>query len=418
MNLLDVYFHNKKIGVLKEHNSRLSFKYSDDATESIAYQLPLQKEAFGDKQTRSFFSNLLPEGDVVKKIAQIKQISLNNPFALLRELGGECAGAVSLYPQDMTPVFNNTLEEISEDELAALLGKLSQTPLLTGEGIRLSLAGAQEKLALTIFPNDNKYYKPSDKYISTWILKPENRNFPDLIYNEYFCMKLAGLVGLNVAECKLKKFGSVTAYMTKRFDRLETVRSCPEVRGADAVRQWNIVQRIQQEDFCQGLGLSNKKYQRTEGGPSVKQCFQFIHNNLANKAKDELHFLRSIVFNFLIGNSDAHGKNFSYLHTENGYVLAPLYDLVSTQVYPQLAKEMSMAIGGEYEPDRITRNNFVMMAKELGIKNQLINDILNKLSAEIIGQAEKLKRMTMTEKTYNPVYDKIIEIIKIRAAQL
>lgn len=85
MNLLDVYFHNKKIGVLKEHNSRLSFKYSDDATESIAHQLPLQKEAFGDKETRSFFSNLLPKGDVVKKIAQIKQVSLNNPFALLRE---------------------------------------------------------------------------------------------------------------------------------------------------------------------------------------------------------------------------------------------------------------------------------------------------------------------------------------------
>lgn len=113
MNLLDVYFHNKKIGVLKEHNSRLSFKYLDDATEAIAHQLPLQKEAFGDKETRSFFSNLLPEGDVVKKIAQIKQVSLNNPFALLRELGGECAGAVSLYPQDMTPIFDDTLEEIA-----------------------------------------------------------------------------------------------------------------------------------------------------------------------------------------------------------------------------------------------------------------------------------------------------------------
>lgn len=136
--------------------------------------------------------------------------------------------------------FDDTLEEVSEEELATLLNKLSQTPLLMGEGIRLSLAGAQEKLALTIFPDDDKYYKPSDKYISTWILKPENRNFPDLIYNEYFCMKLAGLMGLNVAECKIRMFGSVTAYMTKRFDRQNTV------------------QRIQQEDFCQGLGLSNK----------------------------------------------------------------------------------------------------------------------------------------------------------------
>lgn len=272
------------------------------------------------------------------------------------------------------------MEEVSAEELATLLNKLSQTPLLTGEGIRLSLAGAQEKLALTIFPDDEKYYKPSGKYISTWILKPENRNFPNLIYNEYFCMKLAGLMGLNVAECKIRMFGSVTAYMTKRFDRQNTI------------------QRIQQEDFCQGLGLSNKKYQRTEGGPSIKQCFQFIHSNLANKAKDELHFLKSIAFNFLIGNSDAHGKNFSYLHTANGYVLSPLYDLVSTQVYPQLAKEMSMSIGGEYEPDRITRTNFMVMAKELGVKSQLINDILDKLAAEIIVQAEKLKEMTTTEK--------------------
>lgn len=166
------------------------------------------------------------------------------------------------------------------------------------------------------------------------------------------------------------------------------------------------------------MGLSNKKYQRTEGGPSLKQCFQFIHNNLANKAKDELHFLKSIVFNFLIGNSDAHGKNFSYLHTANGYVLSPLYDLVSTQVYPQLAKEMSMSIGGEYEPDRISRTNFMVMAKELGVKSQLINDILDKLAAEIIVQAEKLKEMMMTEETYNPVYDRIIEVIKARVAQL
>lgn len=402
MNLLDVYFHNKKVGVLKEHNSRLSFQYSDTATESIAHLLPLQKEAFGDKETRSFFSNLLPEGDVARKIAQIKQVSLNNPFALLKELGGECAGAISLYLQDMEPVCNNKLEEISEDEVASLLTKLSRTPLLTGEGIRLSLAGAQEKLALTIFPDSDKYYKPSDKYISTWILKPENKNFPDLIYNEYFCMKLAGAVGLQAAECKIKKFGSVLAYMTKRFDREDDT----------------VLQRIQQEDFCQGLGLSNKKYQRTEGGPSVKQCFRFIHDNFANKAKDELYFLKSIVFNFLIGNSDAHGKNFSYLHTANGYVLAPLYDLVSTQVYPELAKEMSMAIGREYEPDKVRRSHFREMAKEFGIKNQLIDDILDKLSAEIIQQAKKLKETMIEEKTYNPVCDRIIEIIVERAGQL
>ncbi len=406
MNLLDVYFHNKKIGVLKEHNSRLSFQYSGDATEAIAHLLPLQKEPFGDKETRSFFANLLPEGDVAKKIAQIKQVSLNNPFALLRELGGECAGAVSLYPQDMPPIFDDSLIEISEEELSSILINLSNTPLLTGEGIRLSLAGAQEKLALTILPDDDKYYKPSDKYISTWIIKPENKNFPHLIYNEYFCMKLASLMGLQVAECKIQKFGSATAYMTKRFDR------------AESIEQKNVVQRIQLEDFCQGLGMSNKKYQRTEGGPSVKQCFQFIHNNLTNKARDELHFIRSIVFNFLIGNSDAHGKNFSYLHTPHGYMLAPLYDLVSTQIYPQLAREMSMSIGGEYEPDRISRSNFIRMANELEIKPLIINDILDKYSVDVFEQAKILKAQSIAENIYNPVYDDILDIIKRRAAQI
>ena len=146
--------------------------------------------------------------------------------------------------------------------------------------------------------------------------------------------------------------------------------------------------------------------------------FSIYPQQSGEQAKDELHFLKSIAFNFLIGNSDAHGKNFSYLHTANGYVLSPLYDLVSTQVYPQLAKEMSMSIGGEYEPDRITRTNFMVMAKELGVKSQLINDILDKLAAEIIVQAEKLKEMTTNEKTYNPVYDRIIEVMKARVAQL
>lgn len=423
MNKLDVYFHGQKVGVLKENNSHLSFKYLEGVTTPIAHLLPVQKATFDDKETRAFFSNLLPEGDIAKKIAQIRQVSINNPFAMLKEIGGECAGAISLYPEDITPQVDDKLNEISEKQIAQILKNLPECPLLTAEDIRLSLAGAQEKLALTSLADDNRYFLPNDKYISTWIIKPQNPNFTDLIYNEYFCMTLASSIGLETARCVIEQFDDQKAYKVQRFDRVYSIREIPNIRDLTSIRQplntqKSLLKRLHQEDFCQALGLSGKKYQK-EGGPSIKQCFKFIHNNnFMNKARDEMNLLNTIIFNFLIGNSDAHGKNFSFLHQNHQYTLSPLYDLVSTQIYPNLAKDMAMAIGGEYNPDKINQSHFIKMAEDLEIKPKLIIDSIKKISELTTTYANGLNNTLTQKETVSPIYDEIIKIIETRTKQI
>lgn len=421
MNKLDVYFHGQKVGVLKENNSHLSFKYLEGVTTPIAHLLPVQKATFGDKETRAFFSNLLPEGDIAKKIAQIRQVSINNPFAMLKEIGGECAGAISLYPEDITPQADDKLNEITEKQIAQILKNLPECPLLTAEDIRLSLAGAQEKLALTSLTDDNRYFLPNDKYISTWIIKPQNPNFTDLIYNEYFCMTLALSIGLETARCVIEQFDDQKAYKVQRFDRVFTSNSEFKLLHPENYSSFtnkSELKRLHQEDFCQALGLSGKKYQK-EGGPCIKQCFKFIHNNnFMNKARDEMNLLNAIIFNFLIGNSDAHGKNFSFLHWNHQYALSPLYDLVSTQVYPNLAKDMAMAIGGEYNPDKINQSHFIKMAQDLEIKPKLIIDSIKKISELITTYANGLKYTLTQKETISPIYDEIIKTIERRTKQI
>ncbi|MBR3502082.1 MAG: type II toxin-antitoxin system HipA family toxin, partial [Alphaproteobacteria bacterium] len=362
MSALDVYFYGKKIGTLTEKNSRLSFKYNEDADTPLSVNLPLQKEAFNDKLTRSFFNNLLPEEGIREAVARYKQVSSNNPFALLKEIGGECAGAVELHPQGAKREDEPSgLTPISEEKIAELLKNQAQIPLLVGEEIRLSLAGAQQKIALAILPeNSDNYYLPQGLYISTHIIKPQNPYFEDIIYNEHFCMSLAKLIGLPTAHSFIKNFSGQSGYVVKRFDR-ETDDTAPSG-----------LRRVHQEDFCQALCMPDKKYQK-EGGPSIKQCYKFIAAADFNRKADALmNFLKTIVFNFIIGNSDAHGKNFSFLHRGGKYELSPLYDLVSTQVYTVLSPNLAMSVGGEYNPNLIHRSHFIAMAKDLEIKPTMV----------------------------------------------
>lgn len=406
---LDVYFRNKKVGVLREKNSRLSFKYLPEATEAISVNLPLQEGFFDDKTTRGFFDNLLPEGDMREAVARLKQVSSRNPYALLREIGGECAGAVALYPQGVIPAVEaDILNPISEDKIADILNKQATQPLLTGENIRLSLAGAQQKMAVFMLPKFGckpNIYLPSGKYVSTHIIKPQSLYFPNIIFNEHFCMQLARYIGLPAACSSIMRFNDIEAYVVRRFDRIYNVKD-------------KDIKRIHQEDFCQGLGMPNRKYQK-EGGPSIKICFNFIKDkDFDKKVYFQILLLKTVIFNFIIGNSDAHGKNFSFLHTEKGYIMSPLYDLVSTQVYEALSTDMAMSIGGEYNPDRISKSNFVSLAKDLNISASMllkhVDDVVNSIQ-----KAAPILLQQFHEKSWNiPEIEKLSEIINKRIDQL
>ena len=271
----------------------------------------------------------------------------------------------------------------------------------------MSLAGAQQKIALCIIPDDSEnYYLPCGDYISTHIIKPQNPYFEDIIYNENFCMRLSSRVGLPTAHSDIRDFNGVKAYVVKRFDR-ETNSS-----------KSSGLERIHQEDFCQALMLPDKKYQK-EGGASIKQCYKFIRTaNFTKKADALITYLQSIVFNFIIGNSDAHGKNFSFLHKNGGYELSPLYDLVSTGVYEVLSVNMAMSIDGEYNPNRITKQHFLNLAKDLEIKPSIIESVIDDLINKVLAKMDELKAELIEQNLYSPIIDKIEDLINKRVKQL
>lgn len=357
--ILDVYLKEQLVGELEQDDSgSLWFRYgaswlSSGSSVPLSHSLPLRDEPFRRNECRPFFAGLLPEETSRELIAKAFGISDKNDFALLERIGGECAGAVSLLPSGEPPtVGSGSYREIPADALAGKIAELPQRPLLAGQdGIRLSLAGAQAKLAVAIF--DGKYFLPLDGSPSTHILKPQGPYFENLVENEFFCMNLAAMAGLEVAGVEIRTAGPSRFLQVQRYDRKSSDGLQPE--------------RIHQEDFCQALGIPPELKYQQEGGPNLKKCFELVRIVSSVPGPDVLRLFDAVVFNCLIGNNDAHGKNFSFLYDGEVARLAPLYDLVCTQAYPGLAAEVAMKIGDERKPDRIIVRNWLKFFSDAGV---------------------------------------------------
>ena len=198
MNNLIVYLNAERVGTLEQDDSGLmQFSYNQAWLEKpgampLSRSLPLQNEVFSGKKARPFFAGILPEERPREKIAEILGISDTNDFAMLERIGGECAGAVSLFPEGVAPTDSKNARhrELTEPELRQLIAELPSRPLMVGkDGLRLSLAGAQDKLPVIV--HNNRICLPLDGTPSTHILKPEPDRFPGLAANEIFCMTLA-----------------------------------------------------------------------------------------------------------------------------------------------------------------------------------------------------------------------------------
>lgn len=246
-------------------------------------------------------------------------VSLNNDFGLLERIGGECAGAVSLYPETGKQKHEpGRYRKLSPDELAAIIRELPQRPLLAGEkGIRLSLAGAQKKLP--VFYDGEHFYLGYGALPSNHIIKPAIEDLDGTVENEAFCMALAREIGLEAPSSFIHQCEETRVFVVRRYDR---------VTGTDETK------RLHQEDFCQALGIPPEFKYETEGGPSLAACFNLLRNASTSSGKDVLSLLNWVIFNYLIGNFDAHGENLSLLLLPEGPMLAPFYDLLSTSPRP------------------------------------------------------------------------------------
>jgi len=337
---LNVYYDRELVGkLIQDDGGQMTFQYDKDWLTKpkpipLSRSLPLREELFTQKECRAFFGGALPEEGNRQVIARILGISDKNDFAMLEQIGGECAGAISFLPEDeKIPENDDRYRELNDDELAKILRELPRRPLMAGEdGIRLSLAGAQDKIAVRV--NDAKISIPRGSAPSTHVLKPAIDTYEGVVFNEAFCMMLANACDLTVAPIEVGKVEDIDYLLARRYDRIQD-------------NEGNI-QRLHQEDFCQALGIPSEIKYQSEGGPSLTDCFALIRDAASAPAPDLIALLDAVIFNLLIGNHDAHAKNFSLLYMPDRSIrLAPLYDLVCTVYYPELTDKMAMKIGGE-----------------------------------------------------------------------
>lgn len=394
MNPLIVHLNGQRVGLLREDDSQLTFRYDSEWLEgadacALSRQLPLQEEEFIGKSVSVFFGGLLPEADSRDQIARNLGISANNDFAMLERIGGECAGAITLLPGEMegqTP-HDGKVRWLDEAELIDIVERLPQRPLLAGEqGLRLSLAGAQVKLPVVLDRTSGGLIRvalPLGDTPSTHILKPEPVRFPGLAENEAWCMALARGIGLNAAEVWEETIGKVPCLIATRYDR---------VPGASS----EIAQRLHQEDFCQALGYpSSRKYQQ-EAGPSLRECFQLIREWSTTPVLDIRQMLDAVIFAAVTGNADAHGKNHSFLYAQGTRRMAPLYDQVCTMAWPELSTTLSMKIGSAPTLLEVSPEHFKQLCGQAKLGWPLARERIKtqcRQILDVIGEAKNLPEL-------------------------
>ncbi len=311
---------------------------ADPKAPALSFSLPKQAEPFKRSAVQAFFGGILPEEGQRTAIARALGVSADNEFRLLEYLGGEVAGALTLLPEGETPASPSDAAPklLDDDALVQLLDHLPLRPMLAGEdGLRLSLAGAQSKLPVLLI--DGQIALPAPGQPTSHILKPPISRFEGTTENEYFCMSLASAIGLEVAAVEMYVVADRSFLLVTRYDR------AVDARGS--------VTRLHQEDFAQALGIPSHRKYASEGGPIFPDCFALLRRAATRPAREILKLLDAAIFNLVIGNADAHAKNFSLLHSAgNGggaITLAPLYDLLSTIIYPNLHVKLAMKIGGK-----------------------------------------------------------------------
>jgi len=386
---LNVWTNGHHVGYLwRGDRNEIGFQYSDEWLENsvrfpVSKTLPLRAEAFepGAENgiAHNYFANLLPEADSRKRICREKKISVDNDFELLRAIGGECAGALSILgdePQDIAPHYR----ELSNDDLEELL-RVRNPAVVVEEGDnppRLSLAGAQDKAPVKY--ENGKFYIPLDNALSTHILKYRLRDINHVPAYETITMWTAVELKLDVSEIDYCTHEKESFTLGKRYDRLVTPDG---------------LVRLHQEDFCQASGRSSSSKYEHEGGPTFAECLQLVKEHSTQPLKDIPRLIQWQVFNYLVGNSDAHAKNLSFLYDQDNTTrLSPFYDLIAIHAWPShvFNHDLALSIGGVTNINNIKREHWEKLANECNTSFKLFDMAIKDLSGGIIDAFDRARQ--------------------------
>ena len=409
---LCVWWESSIVGELdcNEHGD-LRFTYDSSWLENpykpaLSLSLPKQAAPFSRHEARPFFSGLLPEGDPRSLIARRLGISEKNDYALLDALGGDVAGMLTLLPAEEIPP-QPSLQYIhtpyDDDALHEVLRRLPDDSFYDlSKGMRFSLAGAQSKLPVVLI--DHRVSLPAPGEATTFILKPSLPRFPGNVANEAFCLRLAAAIGLRAVECYPHTIASIPYLLVKRYDRYQ------DTDGT--------VHRLHQEDFCQALGIVPERKYQQEGGPSLRDCRALLQRGSTLPAKDILAFLDATIFNAVIGNADAHGKNFSFLYQGPIRRLAPLYDLVSTVMYPQISDHFAMSLGKVSKLEAMNDASLTTWAEQLALPPMHLRRRIHEITRAVMQKIEPLHADLVKLGLEHTVLSSLQTTITQRAEQL
>ncbi len=408
---LDVYLLEQKAGHLnQDEDGVLSFAYTNsylalEAAPAISVSMPLREKPYAEKISKPFFSGLLPDGRARQRLSSSLRVSEGNAFGFLEIIGGECAGALSLLSEGEVPPdpTDHVPERLTEQKLSELLELLRTKPLLGGEeGVRLSLAGAQDKLAVCL--TDGGIVLTKEGQPTTHILKPFIEGLDGTVENEIYCMKLAAKIGLIAPLVTKGSAGGTDFILVERFDRIK------DDKGT--------ISRLHQEDFCQAFSIPPELKYEGEGGPGISQSQALIQQYTRRPAADRMAFQRMVIFHYLVGNADAHAKNYALLYRDQVPDLAPVYDIVCTAAYPRLTKKMAMRIGGHNIADTIQLEHWESMVPGTkGAKRLLIKE-LRALAHAVSSTSGELFEELKTEGITHPILERVLAIIDTRATHL
>jgi serine/threonine-protein kinase HipA len=413
---LIVLLSDREVGrVRQDQRGRLKFIYNDEWREArgsypLSLSMPLAASEHPHDVIESFIWGLLPENElVIERWAKKLQVSPRSAFALISHVGEDCAGAVQFVrPDRLDAVLNSgpgDIDWLDESDIATRLKTLREDHSAwrrPGDTGQFSLAGAQPKTALLL--QDGKWGVPSGRIPTTHILKPPTGAFDGHGENEHFCLALARALGLPAASSTVTHFGDEVAFVVERYDRRIIDRR---------------IVRIHQEDMCQALGVPPTKKYENESGPSVRRIVEFLRENSGAPREDIQTFIDAVAYNWLVGGTDAHAKNYSILIGAGGRVrLAPLYDLASILPYDEfypLKLKLAMKLGGKYRIRDISARSWEKLSEELRLDKKEVARRVREMAGKLPVEAKAIQKRREELGMKHPVLNRLTERLSVHA---